>query len=205
MESITVWHIIRPNFNIGWNLVLAFLPLCLSFLLFRTQQTNRSIFWWLGLVVFVAFLPNAPYVLTDIVHLVAKVRVQPPLPIWAKVLLVIEFGLYFLLGFQAYVVSLINLDSYLRRHGSKKWIVPVELTATALSSLGIYLGRFQRSNSWDIVTAPEKLVRQTAEDLMTRFPLKVILLTFAVITILYYSFKFLNITLLRLFSWHPGD
>ncbi|MGL4883991.1 MAG: DUF1361 domain-containing protein, partial [Waterburya sp.] len=55
---------------IVWNLFLAFIPLALSFWLFVRRNIKRSLLWWIGLVVFIAFLPNAPYLLTDIIHLI---------------------------------------------------------------------------------------------------------------------------------------
>ena len=57
-----------------WNLFLAFIPLGLSFWLFRWQTKSRSLLWWIGLIVFIAFLPNAPYLLTDIIHLIEAIR-----------------------------------------------------------------------------------------------------------------------------------
>src|SRR4029077_10976112 len=57
----------------GVNPVLALVPLGLAALLFR-RSMNRSPLWWLGVVAFVAFLPNAPYVLTDVIHLQGALR-----------------------------------------------------------------------------------------------------------------------------------
>jgi uncharacterized membrane protein len=55
----------------GWNLLLAAIPVLLAWVLFRPAR-RRAALWWLGLAVFVAFLPNAAYVLTDAVHLMAR-------------------------------------------------------------------------------------------------------------------------------------
>lgn len=195
-ESITVWQVIRPNFHMVWNVWLALIPLILSFMLFQ-ESHGRGLFWWLGVGVFVAFLPNAPYTLTDIIHFLAKIQVQPPLPIWAIILLVIEFGLYFLVCFQSYIFSLINLCDYLYRHRLSNWILPIELSISALCSVGIYLGRFQRLNSWDIVTASEKVFHQTVEDLMNRYSVEAMLLIFVAITVLYYLGKAIDLSILR--------
>jgi uncharacterized membrane protein len=195
-QSISIWQLIRPNFHMGWNLWLALVPLVLSFLLFQ-ESHRRSLSWWLGVGVFIAFLPNAPYTLTDIIHFLAKIQVQPPLPTWATILLMIEFGLYFLVGFQSYVFSLINLGNYLQRHRLSNWILPIELFISALCSAGIYLGRFERLNSWDIVTASEKVFHQTVEDLMNRHSIKVMLFIFVVITVLYYLVKTIDLSIMR--------
>lgn len=195
-QSVSVWEVIRPNFHICWNLFLAFVPLILSVLLFR-ESRGRGLSWWLGVGVFLAFLPNAPYTLTDIIHFIAKIRVEPPLPIWAIVLLMIEFGLYFLAGFQAYVLSLINLNDYLYRVRSKKWILLLELLLNMLCAIGIYLGRFQRLNSWNIVTKPERLFHQLVEDYTNKLPIHVIAIIFVVITVLYYIVKNIDLALMQ--------
>ena len=205
-QSISIWQVIRPNFHIVWNLLLALVPLVLSFLLFP-ESRRRSFFWWLGVGVFIAFLPNAPYTLTDIIHFLAKIQVQPPLPTWAIILLVIEFSLYFLVGFQSYVFSLINLGDYLQRRRLSNWLLPIELSISALCSVGVYLGRFQRLNSWDIVTASEKAFHQTVEDLMNRQSLMVILLLFVAIAVLYYIVKAIDLSIMG--AWrgtnHPDS
>ena len=195
-SSVSVWDVIRPNFDVGLDLFLALVPLILSYVLFQ-ESHRRSAAWWLGVVVFIAFLPNAPYTLTDIIHFLAKVQIQPPLPAWAIILLVIEFGLYFLIGFQAYVLSLINLGDYLQRHHLRNWILPIELCLHALSAVGIYLGRFQRLNSWNIVTASEKVFHQTVKDLTTTKPLEVMIVLFFVIAALYYLVKAVDLSFMR--------
>lgn len=195
-QSISVWQVIRPNFHVGVDLFLALVPLVLSFLLFQ-ENRRRTFFWWVGVGVFIAFLPNAPYTLTDIIHFLAKIQVQPPLPTWAIILLVIEFGLYFLVGFQSYVFSLINLGDYLQRHRLSNWLLPIELSISALCSVGVYLGRFQRLNSWEIVTASEQVFHQTVEDFMNRQSIMVMLLLFVVITVLYYLVKAIDLSIMR--------
>ncbi len=56
-----------------WNTILAVVPLVLALALFRSG-CRRSVGWWCGVVAFVAFLPNAPYVLSDVIHFFDDVR-----------------------------------------------------------------------------------------------------------------------------------
>jgi uncharacterized membrane protein len=191
---ISVWEVIRPNFNLGWNLLLALVPLVLSRLLFE-ENRRRDWVWWLGAGMFAAFLPNAPYALTDVVHLLAKIRIQPRLPDWAIVLLFIEFSLYCVVCFQAYVWSLTSLVAYVGRNGLRSWSVAIELSVNALCAVGIYLGRFQRLNSWDIVTAPERVFHHTVHGFVHRRPAETILLAFLVIAALYYIFKAIDLAI----------
>ncbi len=57
---------------ISWNLFLAFIPMVLSFWLFR-RSTRPTPPWWIIFLVYAAFLPNAPYLLTDIIHTIQAV------------------------------------------------------------------------------------------------------------------------------------
>ena len=59
-----------------WNLYLAAIPALLAIALFRRPQ-RFGVTWMLGLVAWVLFLPNAPYVLTDVVHMVDDLQVSP--------------------------------------------------------------------------------------------------------------------------------
>jgi len=142
----------------------------------------------MGLVIFIAFLPNAPYLLTDIIHLIQAT--QHGHSVWVITLIFIPVhGLAILSGFEAYVVSLINQGHYLRRQGAKHWIVWAELFVHLLCAIGVFLGRFRRFNSWDIVTDPSDVLLSTIDDLTAKRPLIVIAITFIIITILYWLLK----------------
>jgi uncharacterized membrane protein len=170
-----------------WNSFLAFIPLVLSFFLFRFSQ-NRSLFWWVIFLTFIAFLPNAPYVLTDVIHLIDLIRYG--FSVWIITLILIpQYTLFILSGFMAYVISVMNLGVYLEKQGLKKYILSSELIIHILSAIGIYLGRFQRFNSWDFVTRPIFLLKSTIEDLANKEPILVIIITTVVIGSLYWLAK----------------
>lgn len=176
---------------IVWNLFLAFIPLALSFWLFRRKTRSRSVLWWIGAIVFIAFLPNAPYLLTDIIHLIRAIR--SGYSVWV-ILIFIPLHLFAITaGFEAYVVSLINQGHYLKRQGAEKFIGSAELLVHALCAIGVYLGRFQRFNSWDLVTDPGNVFLTTFNDLATKLPLLVVIATFIVITVLYWLMKQLTL------------
>jgi len=175
-----------------WNLFLAFIPLALSFWLFR--QRSRSVLWWVGLVVFIAFLPNAPYLLTDIIHLIRATRAG--FSVWVITLVLIpQHLLAILAGFEAYVISLMNLGHYLKQQGKSKHILAAELITHATCAIGVYLGRFQRFNSWDLVTDPDSVIYGVVDDLTAKRPLVVIAITFVGLTVLYWVFKQINLGL----------
>lgn len=173
---------------IVWNLFLAFIPLVLSFWLFLRRSQKRSLLWWLGFITFIAFLPNAPYLLTDIIHLIEAIRAG--YSIWITTLIFIPLHLAAIfLGWEAYVISLINQSHYLKKQGAKKFIFASELITHGLSAIGIYLGRFRRFNSWDLVTQPNVLLDSTIDDLTTKKPWLVIWITFIILMILYWVTK----------------
>lgn len=173
---------------IVWNLFLAFIPLILSFWLFLRKSKRRSLFWWLGLIIFILFLPNAPYLLTDIIHLIEAIRAG--YSIWITTLVFIPLHLLAIwAGWEAYVVSVINQSHYLKKHGAAKFVFTSELMTHILAAIGIFLGRFRRFNSWDLVTKPDVLFMATIGDLTAKKPLLVIAITFIILTILYWLTK----------------
>lgn len=175
-----------------WNTWLALIPLALAWCLFRKNR-QRTALWWLGLAVFIAFLPNAPYVLTDIIHLVRDMH--RGYSIWVITLIVVpQFLLFMLIGFEAYVLSVLALGQYLRRQ-SVRFIPAIELGIHGLSAVGIYLGRFRRFNSWDILTQPDALLSTTINHLANERPLIIMVITFCVITGLYWVGKQLTLAL----------
>jgi uncharacterized membrane protein len=173
---------------IAWNLFLAFIPLVLSFWLFRAKSIKRSWLWWIGFAGFLSFLPNAPYLLTDIIHLIRAIRWGHS--VWMIVLVILPLhSLAILTGFEAYVVALMNLEYYLKRQRASEIAHSIILVIHALCAIGIYLGRFRRFNSWDLVTDPGNVVLSTFNDLTSKRPLAVILITFVINVVLYWLMK----------------
>lgn len=172
-----------------WNLFLAFIPLVLSFWLFRRQRISRTLLWWSLWVVFIAFLPNAPYLLTDIIHLIRGTR--SGIAMWVIALAFIPVHLSAIIGgFEAYVISLINQGYYLKRLGaSRSTVWGIELLIHAICALGIYLGRFRRFNSWDLVVTPGNVLITTLDDLTSKRPIAVMAVTFIILTVFYWVMK----------------
>ena len=152
---------------ITWNLTLALVPAVLAVALFGRARSRHGVVWWLGVAAFGLFLPNAPYVVTDLVHLRGDVLaarsdgvvVAGVLPMYAA---------YILAGFVAYVVSLELARSELRRRAPTldgPWFEPA---AHLVCSIGIVLGRIARLNSWDVATSPTSALERTVLTLSWR-------------------------------------
>ena len=139
-----------------WNLFLAWLPLLIALLIYRLHGRSSRFGWVLiGICAFfwLLFLPNAPYLLTDII----KLRVRGYVPIWYDLILLISFAWTgTLLG----LTSLYLMQQLVRRSvgAAISWIFAV--LVVALSGFGVYLGRFPRFNSWDLFTSPQGLLSQ---------------------------------------------
>ena len=192
-------RIIRPNFHLEWNLFLAFLPLALALILFLPRSKPlHGWLWWPLTGIFLLFLPNAPYVLTDVIHFVDRVRVTPSLPFWAVSLLMVEFFVYFLLGAQCFTLSVMLLGGFLKRRRMGWQVPPVEFLLLALSAFGIYLGRFDGLNSWNIVTDPEKVIDHALRDAIHQSPQETITMLFSVVFFIFYLNKTLNIFIYRI-------
>lgn len=163
-----------------WNTALALIPLGLAMRLFQIGRT-RTRAWWFGLVVFVLFLPNAPYVLSDVIHFFGDVRAtrgDQDLRVMFGVFPV--YAMFFATGFGAYVACVRRVRGYASSELGAVAARNLVLVVHGLVSVGLFLGRFWRFNSWDLVTAPDSLAYRL-DDVMQRFPLAVIGVTFVVL------------------------
>jgi uncharacterized membrane protein len=138
------------------NLLLAAVPFVLAMGLFAPQRV-KTWRWWIGVGAFVAFLPNAPYVLTDVIHLRTDLRhatsgVQ-------IVGLLVQYGLLFATGVAFYGGCLAVVRRRLLADGLARWRWPAEIGLHGVCSVGIFLGRFFRLNSWDLVVRPNSVLQ----------------------------------------------
>lgn len=174
-----------------WLAIVVGIALIASLWLYRHFHTSKSKLWlwWFGLAVFIAFLPNAPYVLTDIIHLIRGTSYGNT-QVWVIALVFIPIHLCaILLGFEAYVIALINVNYFLKAKHLQSLIWPTELLLHALSAFGIYLGRFIRLNSWDVFVDPTSVLAVTLNTLTSKRPLAVIFVTFIILTVFYWLMK----------------
>jgi len=145
-----------------WNLILAWIPFGFAWIAYTATRLPKYLMDALIIIcasVWLIFFPNAPYILTDFQHLATR---NTEVPVWYDVIMLLWFswnGL--LLG----MISLYFMQSIVaRKFGSTPGWIFVTIVTT-LSSLGIYLGRFLRWNSWDTVANPQSLVA----DILDRF------------------------------------
>jgi uncharacterized membrane protein len=135
-----------------WNLFLAWIPFLLSLCLAAVHRRggSRLLLWMLG-AGWLLFLPNAPYILTDFVHL-GRVGGAP---LWFDAALI---GTFATVGLALGLGSLLVVHHVVEARAGRVAGWAVAVSSLVLSAIGIYLGRFPRFNSWDVLTDPHGLL-----------------------------------------------
>jgi uncharacterized membrane protein len=135
------------------NLFLAWLPY--GFALVANFLFSREWRFWPGILFFsglwLLFLPNAPYIITDFLHLQPRSGV----PLWYDVGFIMSIALT---GLFLGIASLRAVHGIIHHLAGPVIGWGFALSAIALSGIGVYLGRFLRWNSWDVIDSPLGIV-----------------------------------------------
>ncbi|PWW19983.1 DUF1361 domain-containing protein [Chryseobacterium sp. AG844] len=175
---------------LNWNLFLAWIPLLLSsFVLAFNIRSKISLVFII--IIWILFFPNSPYILTDLFHLKARNSI----PVWYDLIVILSFAWTGLIcGF----ISLNDIEKKLSYYGKKNSINGIIVFFLFMSSFGVYLGRFLRWNSWDVLNNPFGLF----SDIVVRFiyPMEytktwgVTLLMGIMLNFMYFTFKWSGIS-----------
>jgi uncharacterized membrane protein len=146
-----LWTLTPVYTSLIWNLFLAWIPYIISY---KTKQNGALIHKPLKLALlfgaWIAFYPNAPYIITDLFHL----NQRPGAPLWFDLVLLVSFA------WNGAILGLLSLKDMqvlvAKRYTERKgwWFA---IIALLLSGFGVYLGRYLRWNSWDIVAQTQML------------------------------------------------
>ncbi|HLP86561.1 MAG TPA: DUF1361 domain-containing protein [Candidatus Paceibacterota bacterium] len=137
-----------------WNVFLAFIPFIISSILLSLSKENKlsKTIFFIGFFLWIIFIPNAPYVVTDFIHL----GVSRSVPILYDVMLLFSSAsVALILGFH----SLYHIEQIFRAKYSARKTSILIVIITLLISFGMYLGRFLRFNSWDIFVNHISLIK----------------------------------------------
>lgn len=160
MEAVRIAKSGTPGYIfLIWNLVLAWIPYYIAVVIQDVNNKRKGIVFFL---LWLMFFPNAPYIITDLLHL----RQKGIIPLWFDVFLLISFawtGL--LLG----ILSLYLMQQKLRTVTTAFNTNLLILSAIVLSGYGVYLGRFLRWNSWDVLLNPVAIFYDTLQMLIHPF------------------------------------
>lgn len=163
------------HLSLVWDLFLAWV--CLPLALWFGRMAGRGTATWRLVLVGVAWLfvfPNAPYLLTEVIHLSGSPRAGRPLPAWFQSLVGgplthrypphwLEFLLLLSVGFVGLMLTFTSvaiMRQGLARRLGNGWADRLCLTALLLAGLGIALGRYERFNSWDVLFRPLTIAHQ---------------------------------------------
>jgi len=143
-----------------WNLFLAFVPYFLSYTLtHRSSWIENKRKFALVFTVWLLFIPNSFYVITDLFHLYDSFSV----PRWYDLLLIFCFAWNALL---MGILSVRHMEKIMQSVWQYKmewlFIYPIML----LNAFGIYIGRYLRYNSWDVISNPFNLMADTCHILL---------------------------------------
>ncbi len=149
-----VYYAQMPTYRfLNKNLLLAWIPMICALLAWRLGYGRRRPSWpVLGLLgLWLLFFPNAPYLITDLMHISPRHRV----PLWFDALLLFSYA------WTGLMLGLFSLQ--LVQLLFQRWYGPVlgwlvALVALAAGGFGVYLGRMQRWNSWDVLLEPHSLL-----------------------------------------------
>jgi uncharacterized membrane protein len=131
-----------------WNLALAWIPLLLELMLLAAYGRRRSALELVAIgAAWLLFLPNAPYLLTDFIHLGRAHRLYDTILI----------GSFAATGLALGFASLLLVQLVVTRAAGALFGWTVALGALFFASIGVYLGRFLRFNSWDAFQRPHLL------------------------------------------------
>ncbi len=171
------WFLVR-------NISLAWIPFLLAFTAqnLLLQRKIRLTILPVNIFLWLIFFPNALYLLTDFQHL----RLYSDSPsLWFDVILVSWFAWTgVLLG----IVSLYWMQEIVSReiHPAAAWIFVI--CGNLLGSVGIYLGRFARVNSWNFITNPLSVIKDLIVPQPGEQPIEYIALYTLFFTFMYITF-----------------
>jgi uncharacterized membrane protein len=133
-----------------WNLFLAWVPFIISSGFKKAVKIKK----WKQFFIFalwLLFFPNALYIVTDLIHL----DLETAVPKWFDAILLFTSCIT---GLMMAFISLIRVEKYLSYHFSNRVVKAQIVFILFLASFGVYLGRFLRWNSWDIISNPFALL-----------------------------------------------
>ena len=134
------------------NICLAAVPMLFSSAFRAANVRKRPLLAYIFLFLWLLFLPNAPYIMTDLIHLAPHDNV----PLWYDLaMLWFCAGTGVLFGY----LSLMDVQNVIDRRFSKTVGWAVACGSLMLCGFGIYVGRFLRWNSWNAITNPIQLVK----------------------------------------------
>lgn len=168
-----------------WNLFLAWIPyICALWMASLHARRAFALFYIVPSVLWLLFFPNAAYLVTDLYNL----QNMPPVPFWY------DISFFATLAWTGLLLAVASLQIVQRMVKESfgaiaSWLVV--LIVVGLNGVGIYLGRFLRWNSWNMMTDPlavlEDAVMPFLHPIAYRQPVAIIIVFSALLFVVYVS------------------
>lgn len=144
-----------------WNIFLAWIPFAISSQFEKVKHSNACIQAIL-FCCWLAFFPNGLYIVTDLIHLEKESNV----PKWFDAVLLFSSSV---VGLMMAFISLYRVELFLKGRVHQKIHAVLIVLILFMGSFGVYLGRFLRWNSWDIISNPLQLFVSIGERIISPF------------------------------------
>jgi uncharacterized membrane protein len=173
---------------LAWNLFLAFVPYAISKRMSAASINNK---WKFLLYSFawLLFIPNSFYIITDLFHL----DMNEEVPLWYDLALLLSFAWS---GLLFGILSVRQMEKLFESNFNEKFDLLFIFSVMALNGFGIYIGRYLRFNSWDVVTNPFQLISDIlylfVHPIRSRFDWSMIVCYTILLTMIYFTIKKLN-------------
>jgi uncharacterized membrane protein len=130
-----------------WNLFLAYIPYRITNYLGKAVSVISKFIFWLVFFAWLLFIPNSFYIITDLFHL-EEGRAAPQ---WYDLTLIFSFAWN---GIILGILSLYKMEKIIESKFNRRATLFFIYGIMWLNALGIYIGRYLRFNSWDVITNP---------------------------------------------------
>ena len=179
---------------LSWNLFLAWVPLVMAIIIrkLHLEHPHRfsQITFWPLFAMWLLFFPNAPYLVTDLVH----VNYHYGAKYWFDLVLIYLFAFS---GLSTGMMSLYWVHRTVKQIFGTFWGWSMVACSSMLAGYGVYLGRILRWNSWDLFANPMQLLQdttsqiydQTAQAITLVFGLLLFCTYFLFISLLQYKYE----------------
>ncbi|MGO8695207.1 MAG: DUF1361 domain-containing protein [Rectinemataceae bacterium] len=156
-----------------WNLALAFVPFLIAaigstILAHMTPGRFLAVSAAPFALIWLLFYPNAPYILTDFIHVIDRTYLRVSPSEWLGINALIWYDLlmnavFAFIGHFMGLVSMWLVHSALRRAWGAAAARALVAAAILLAGFGIYLGRFSRLSSWDALLDPHRVINEVRD------------------------------------------
>lgn len=167
-------------YNLKWipfNISLALLGVLFSYLLFRSKSIFKVFYFFLWLF----FVPNTIYLVTDLKHLPEQIIRAGPLQ---QIILILQYTTVFILGLATFIAALYFFEKTVANFRAVIRM-PIVVVINYLVAFGVTLGRIERVSSWYILTNPKQVVHSILNLVQSQEVLWSVLVFGTLISVLY--------------------